>query len=571
MDTLPALHKYLIAAHNQRNTNEVIAIMKICDEIYHGNNVTVNSITYTANDLPNDAEWQQFVKAYNFKSAYDVVTTDSTVLYMATISKVDNPNDPKNEIKNVICIPKYDGISVAAKFVRNSNGSFVCEIANSRGKDVGNTIVNNSLTDKINELVSHIQISEQDLSALCSYLRQTYSVNISSINEFAMRGELILNYRMLNSDGTSAISSASLAAGAANGKMENFKDQLNKLCLQFYEIGYINGSSSPRIKSEPIQIVPTQIEAINIIKCMNIHYKYTTAASGVLNPQCALVNDVYSFETTTNLDFPQLYEHILQNISYPTDGIVYTSADWRYPQNKEAFGKKSYGKYAWKPDNYHTVNVTGVEWSMSRNGELVPTITFQNFNNGGRNMSRTKSCLSTLTEFIKQGFGINALVSIRVVHGINAYIERIINVDNVISVYVIPDVCPFCSCKLTNNDNIHLMCNNSNCLEQRIQKFSHLIGTVGKIRTLTYYNEKGKEVKSKLAESKLRKIAESSGNILNISIILKYVPNLLNELDNLSHEDQLVALSFGGVRDARNLIANNNSSSWRQYKIDWMK
>lgn len=572
MNKLPRLHDYLIKAHNQRNTAEVLAIMNICDIIYHGSNVIVGDITYTAEDLPPDNEWQQFVKCYEFKSKYDVVTSDNTVLYMATIAKVDNPADPKNEIKNVLCIPKYDGISVAAKFVRDLTcpSKFKCEIANTRGKDVGNSIVNSNITDKINALIDHIEISEQDLLELATYLRNTYNISISSINAFAMRGELMLNYRILNSDGTSAISSANLAAGAANGKMENFKDQLNKLCLQFYEIGYISYTSSPRVGGESLQIVPTQIEAINILKRINIYYNYTSPASGVLNPQCALVNQVYTFETTVNLDFPKLYEYMLQHTNYPTDGIVYTASNWRYPQNKEAFGKKNYGKYAWKPDNYHTVYVKDIEWTMSRYGELTPAIIFDEFNNGGRGMHRTKSCLSKLNSYISEGFGINALISIRVIHGINSYMDRIINIESVKEAYKIPDKCPYCGNDLINENNVHLKCINSDCIEQKIQKFSHLIETVGKIGKLIYFNEKGNEVKSKIAESKLRKIVTINNGTLNTDIILKYIPNLLTELDTLNHENQLVALSFGGVSQARTLINTNNSKSWRQYSIPWM-
>jgi hypothetical protein len=58
---------------------------------------------------------------------------------------------------------------------------------------------------------------------------------------------------------------------------------------------------------------------------------------------------------------------------------------------------------------------------------------------------------------------------------------------------------------------------------------------------------------------------------LNNEILLMYVPNMIDILNSLSHENQLYVLSFGGIKQIQALIKQNNSNSWKQYNIEWFK
>ena len=201
-----------IALNKAKTIQEIHDLLYICDYIH---TFGIEYKTYTPDDLPPDSVYEYYVNKIGYKT--DTSITDSTILYMSTI-----PKDKKVvEIQNALLIPKYDGTSAAMLFNKQDD-KFILTNANTRGKEIGNSIVNTNITDKLNNLIDYLEI-ETDLNIL----------------NIALRGELVLNHKTLDETGNTVNCPASEAAGALNGKMENFINKINELCLQCYEIGIL--------------------------------------------------------------------------------------------------------------------------------------------------------------------------------------------------------------------------------------------------------------------------------------------------------------------------------------------
>ena len=555
---------------------QIYKLLEICDLLHAGQSVP----GYTSADLPSDAEYEFYKSKYNYQT--DTTITDSTIMYMATIPK----EKQIVEVRNAVIMAKYDGVSAAVLFVKtNQQNTFVMKYANTRGRTVGNTISNTDIKPKLEKLISHITFNEKVFKQL---LTQSGIMNDSSVGSnglsqdylilnIAVRGEIILNHKELDNSGQTLNHPAAAVAGLINGGIDNFTKEIDNLCIQFYEIGYIDIV----LNSNSIQrIIPTQKQAIILLKECYIYYKYVNPIN-VANPQLALDSKIYVTENTLTVSFNGIYEDLLSTIYYPTDGLVYCPRDWKYPQNKEAFGKRDYGKHAWKPTNSCYSFVEGIEWPITKNGELNPIVQFTEFQFNGTKYSQCKLAMGQLIEYQKHGFGIGAEILISIVNLKTAHIDEIIKPAE--EVYKIPTKCPYCSKSLVLEDGKtvgkskdtyvpkHLKCTNKNCIAQKIQKYAFFLTSLSKIsKNLIFKNKEGKVVKSKISEKKLEQIYNDHGD-LNNQILLAYVPNMLIVLDSLSHENQLYVLSFGGINQIKELIEQNGTTSWKQYDIEWFK
>ena len=605
--------KLSIELSQAKSVERIYELLQICDLLHAGQQVS----GYTFADLPTDAEYEYYKNKYNYQT--DTTITDSTIMYMATIPK----EKQIVEVHDAIIMAKYDGVSAAVLFTKNGNSEnkFIMKCSNTRGRTVGNTITNTDITPKLNILIDYITFNEevfkrlfiqqlnnqnqqfQNQPELIQVLEnqnqnqiqqlnqnqiqqlnqiqnqnqtqqqqqiQIQQIQKSSILNIAMRGEIILNHKELDNSGQTLNHPAAAVAGLINGGIDNFAKEIDNLCIQFYEIGYIDIICQNQIQ----RIIPTQEQTAILLKECYIYYKYVNPTNTTVNPQLALDSKIYVSDNTLSISFNALYEDLLSSIYYPTDGLVYCPRNWTYPQNKEAFGKRDYGKHAWKPTNSCYSFVEGIEWPITKNGELNPIIQFTEFQFNGTKYSQCKMAMGQLIEFQKQGFGIGAEILISIVNLKTAHIDEIIKrVDEVCK---IPTKCPYCNGPLILEDGKtgnarHLKCNNSTCINQKIQKYAFFLTNLSKLsKNLIFLNKNGKVVKSKISEKKLEQIYKEHGD-LNNQILLLYVPNMLDILDSLPHENQLYVLSFGGIKQIQALIQQNNTTSWKQYNIDWFK
>jgi len=556
--------KLTILLYSATNIDQIYELLKICDILHNGGNVE----GFTQNDLPPDDVYEAFKQKYNYVSIFDKhvsslqTNEESTLLYMATIPK----DKEVVEINNALIIPKYDGVSVAAKFVLNKEYDneieYLFDCANTRGKIVGSSIITTNITPKLKTLIKCFIINSSIIKIL----------NVKKIQTIVLRGELILNYKQLDSKtGETLNKPASEVAGLVNGDYETFKNKVDKLCLQFYEIGYIDCITN---NNQIIRYVPTQLEAIQILKNCKVEYSYVNPANYVQNPLIALDAIIYKVSTTKNLKMVELYSNLLEKLSYPIDGLIYCAETWRYPQQLEEFNKRGYGKHAWKPSSVHFTLIKDVKWQMTKSGELNPIVVFDEFIYSSSKYSQSKISVGQLCDYINNGFGIGAEINVTIVNAITAHIEELIHSVEKGREYQIPTECPFCGNKLTLEEGKtknakHLICKNENCIEQKIQKYAFLIQTIYKInKNMEFRNKDGKVVKSAISEKKLREIYNTHQK-LDIKTLECYIPNLISCLDSLKHEDQLYALSFGGMISIKKMIKDKGSKNWKEYDINW--
>lgn len=514
------LWKELIAAEKANDTDRIEELLIICDKIHAG----IKCEGYEITDLPPDAVYEKFVRTYNHSGITNTVSTNS-IMIMATIPK----SDELVKIENVMLMPKYDGCSIAIMLKRDDGDMFVPVYANTRGKENGDNVFVSDVTFKI---LSLIKSAKFNVSTKLT----------DSIKQINARCELVLNYSERDEHGILTIPAASTVAGKLNGYLDVFVEARSIMCLRFYEISKI-------ITTDDKELTPTQDTAIKLLKHLNIIY---------YDDHIEPANDsmIEVFKTTPPLKtFMKVYDEILNVENCPTDGIVYCSTNWKYPQDKALFKSVNYGKYAWKPDNFISSTLTNLEWSMGKTGELNPIVHFDEFVVGGKKYSKCKSSISQL-EALQLGEG--AICSIEIVHGINAHITEILKPAE--KPFDIPKKCPYCHTKAFKNDK-HLTCQNDKCIECKIQKFVFMIKSLHKLEPLTFLNDKGKKIKSPLSKAKLRKIADSEHD-LNFGIISKWIPNLEENFNKLSDENKMYVMSCGGMTQIKKMKLEDVNTKW---------
>lgn len=517
------LWKELKQAEKNNDKSRIEELLIVCDKLHAG----IECEGYKYSDLPPDSIYEEYVTKYKHAGLTNTISTNS-IMIMATIPK----SKELIEIENVILMPKYDGCSVAISFERQeSDMKFIPTYANTRGKEIGDQVFVSDVIFKIQSLIKYAQF---DISNKLT----------KSIKQINARCELVLNYSEKDENGISTIPAASIIAGKLNGYLDIFRENRSIMCLRFYEISKI-------IKIDDSEIIPTQETAIKLFKHLNITYFDDHIESA---NDSTMIN-LYS-KTPTSNTFIKLYDKILQNEQCPTDGIVYCSKDWKYPQEKSKFKSVNYGKYAWKPDNFISSVITEIEWSMGRTGELIPIIHFEDLKINGKTYSKTKSSISQLESL---EISKDSICSIEIVHGINAHIVDILEPSKN-KPFEIPSKCPYCNMTAFKNDK-HLTCKNPKCLECKIQKFAFMIKQIHKLKPLIFVNEKGKELKSPLSEVKLRKLANEHGN-LNFEIINSYIPNLEDNFNKLNDEDKLLVMSCGGITQIKKMKLSDVDMSW---------
>ena len=79
---------------------------------------------------------------------------------------------------------------------------------------------------------------------------------------------------------------------------------------------------------------------------------------------------------------------------------MYCEKTWTYPTEESAFKSKFYGKYAWKPQSEKHIIVSGLEYSMSKNGDINFNILYKPIQINGKTYSRAKTGTNKLKYFI---------------------------------------------------------------------------------------------------------------------------------------------------------------------------
>lgn len=477
---------------NAKTIDEIKNIIYICDKIHNGE--TVNG--YDQHDLPSDSLYEEYKKQLND----EIIYKNNNIMYMGSIPKENKFND----FTKILIMPKFDGCSVAMKFVVQDNKLILIR-SHTRGKDVGEEHINTDITKKISMFFKNI------------YFDTNYN-----FKEISIRGEIVLIEKDKN------VVPASVIAGKINANIDVFESFLPKMRIVGFEISMIDNK------------VPTQVESLKILK----HIVYEDYYSHQFK-FCDY--EVYITEPKNDEYYKKIFDLMCERNKIPLDGFVYCDEKWMYPNDLKNTLNSKYGKYAWKPKTEVIVKIESIEYSMNRSGDLIPSITFTPIVIHEKLYVKAKSAISKIHEFISKGFGkgSNAILKLA-----NDIIPQIIDVGESDERINFIEKCPWCNSNLILSDK-HLYCENNDCKERRIQKYVYLLQNMDKMCDLEYYNEKGKHVKSKISEETLRKIFI---NEINIQLLIPRIKNLITSFQKLSIENQLYVLGQGGKQQIKKKI-----------------
>ena len=523
--------KLEIELANAKTTVEITQLLIICDRLHNGYKV----IGYTVADLPNDVIYETYVKKVKYNKTE---VSENEIMNMSTIpkeeiNKISSRFKPEDKI---ILMPKFDGISVALKFkIINYEG--VLEKAHTRGKVVGSKISNTDVFDKMNLMIQSMKFKKPT--------KDTSIEKILKMKSISIRAEIVGTITQRDESGNYDLSQgAPLAAGIINGGMKNFEENMQNLCLQAYEVSKIE------YNDDTIE-VPQQNSTLSLLSLILIN----NAPIRNWSPYHIFAKDLFKDENTYEaLMKKYFFKGFAKNLKNPLDGIVYCASTWKYPTSKEEFNKVTYGKNAWKPNPRGKLIVKSLTYSMGKTGELSPIIQFEvdsvDHKFAGKVYKQTKFSYSKLLSYLEAGLGVNTPYIFELSHGITLQILYIIDDEKNHKPLEVVTKCPFCKCDLKNVDNKHLLCINKICPERIANLFGEMIKIANKYKTLTYLNDKGKEIRTKISVETIKKLPK-----VNLTNILTRVPNLMDVFNSRSLEEQLNMIGCGTVDKCKKLIS----------------
>lgn len=521
------------------NKEIIKKLLNICDILHYG--IELNEYKFT--DLPPDDCYEYYSKLVGYNVS---ISNNTSVLPMGSISKLDHSKPLPKLNKPIIYMPKFDGVSVSCLFVLDKDNKFICKQANTRGSNLKGYNKNTNLTDKINSLISHLDLS---------------NLKNNGIINFKVRGEIIYNKLFIDENYNTTIPYASTAAGIVNSKIETFNSKKEDLIIQFYEIGEITRIiNNEHIVRQQVK----QCAAIKILNNINVVYNYTIDNEQYSYPALYSNEFMNEIEEYTFENFERVYLKLLNfkegnYCPFAIDGIVLCSSDWIYPLDIKKHNKVDYGKYAWKPDGYIETEVEGIDYSTDSKGRLLPKISFKSFSYMGKVYSKCPCCITKLKDYINDGIGIGSKINVCIIKNISAQIVNIKTKSD--KPFILPTICPYCRKELCEMED-RLLCNNFNCKSSIVQKYKKLLSELSKCTNLIIKNDKGKVVKSGISEKTLTSLYVEN-NMLNLNIIERRVVNIVEVMKNMDINRLIGMLECGlSPNQIEKIRKDNNINSF---------
>ena len=438
---------------------------------------------------------------------------------------------------HICCMPKYDGISCAIRFLWNDSlDSFVIDEAKTRGSDVGVGHKDTNMKNKIQQVLD---------SDRCSWWPRKFNGFHRLFKQISVRGELVLNNKEIGCP-------APYVAGKVNAKSE-ILDPENVMTYKIFEITRV-------VTLDGKTLIPGQLKALKYIHALDENFPYV---------EFDLTEDSES-NTKLLLNQFKVWQETLEN---PIDGVVYTTKDWTYPAYQDETHGVNYGKYALKPNEMSVSQITGIEYTMSKDGKLNPILKFTPTKINGKNYKQAKSAISNLVGFINNSkIGIGSTIDVTLQASIIPQVTRVVNDSAGENKFELPTVCPMCGSALdfkTVKSISTLTCVNLNCKGRVIKRLVNLMKNL-KVPGFAEKNLNKLLEEIKYDYSKLfDKIDEKMGNnymkntIMNVEVgnlmiglgigtktTIKKLPNVGTVIENkVSHEIINVKKELSGKQD----------------------
>lgn len=533
--------------------SELIDLKEICDKLHRAEYVE----NYTPEDMPTDELYEEMknkVELARGSIVTGVLTSrdvDPSKTYgTKNLKELSDLHMAKDAIRKdsyvsiidqrVICMPKYDGCSVCARFISKDN-QMILDQSETRGDDVAFSL--HKSTD-MNDLLQIVLDSKN-----CKWFHTEFQKLAGLIKSITIRGEMVLVDKSINKP------PASYVAGQINRKNLEF-DPDHVIGYKMFEITRI-------IEKSGESVVPDQLKACKILQAIDPSLTYE-----ILD-----LNSNSEENTNKVLDLFKLWKNDLES---PIDGVVYCKPDWRYPLYKNEERGVNYGKYALKPSDKRISKIKFIEYNIGKDGKLVPVIHYNLINYSGKEFRKAKSCISDLYKFINENnLNTESIIDVTFQKGMIPNITRVespINGDPI----KLPEVCPECKSRLilkVNKSIVTLTCTNIACPGILIKKLNHFCKNMQikgiSDKTLKSFMEKsGNDIKT-VFDLINEKIDKDIKNIIEESTI----SNLLVSLDlytktQISKDPNLSSIQGYLVQDYIILIRDNILSKFNSPIVD---
>lgn len=553
-NSLTSQIKFAIA-NNQ--TSKLIELKDICDKLHRSEFVE----NYSVNDMPTDELYEEMKNKIDIARG-SIVTgiltsrdVNPTKTFGTTqLKQLSDLHMAKDAIRkdsyvpiidqNVICMPKYDGCSVCARFV-NKNNEMILEIAETRGEDVGYS--SHKSTNMIEKL-QHILDSGN-----CKWFHSNFQILAKKLKSITVRGEVVLVDKSIQSP------PASYIAGQIGRKNIEF-DSDHVIGFKMFEITRfidLNGNVT----------IPNQLLTCKMLKSIDPSLDFK-----IIN----LGNDT---EENTN-KLLDLFKQWKNDLESPIDGIVYCKGDWKYPLYKNEEKGVKYGKYALKPSDKRTSKINKIEYKIGKDGKIVPIIHYNEIEYSGKKFCKAKSCISDLYRFINNNLNSESIIDVVFQKGIIPNVTHIEN-HEIGKLIKLPELCPECNSTLIlkhNKNTVTLTCTNPSCPGILIKKLEHFCKNM-KIKNISVKTLKSFMDTSENDISKVFKLIElkvaNEGYIKDL-IEKSTISDLLIALDlftktQITKNNKLNSIQSYLVRDYIILIRDDILSSINSPIVDVIK
>ena len=430
------------------NPEEYPGIENVTDDLYEVAKRTRDEIT---GEIINAIQTKQ--KASTYAPVARLLTIGKTEISDLAMFKDGIIKDSVVNITSseVCCLPKYDGISCAVRFVwSDEQKSFVVDEAKTRGVDVGLSHRDTDMKDRILQVLS---------SDNCPWWPVRFNKFHQKYKQVSCRGELVVNSKDVKNP-------ANYVAGKVNSKLAHV-DPEKVMTYKIFEITRL-------ISKDDKVIVPGQLIVCELIHSLDasIPFEKITLSDN-------------TDENTTKI--MNLYTKWKEDLDNPIDGVVYTTADWTYPRTKAETHGVNYGKYALKPNEIGISKLTGIEYTMSKDGKLNPILQFEPTVIAKKTCKQAKSAIGKLVELINEKhLGIGSTIEITMQSSIIAQVTDVIeNPEQEITQLELPKKCMFCDSALElkkNKTTTTLTCKNMLCkgrVVKRLENFLKVIKVPG--------------------------------------------------------------------------------------------
>lgn len=501
LEKLYPLKEYLDDVHNGVINGPIVS-----DELYE-------ELVRVLNCLAND------VGTLGILPSPDMSSKDlSIALWMGSIPKLQIIKD----IPDAILLPKFDGCSCGVRYERNKESSQMeLKFAKSRGTNTSRVKRCSDLTDK------YRTISETITGAFNKPIADTFVFNgkkFSNVTGISIRGEIVLKDKDVVFGKDEPIVPAAFVAGKLNGDLinwNNYREHLEYIPFEIVSITFADNSN----------YVPTQYEVIQFFQLLKI------------------ISHSVIYESLTESSLESVKDHFMTmrtETPQPLDGIVYCSKEWRYPTTEEATHPTNYGKYAWKPTSSATSTVSGISWTIGKDGRIGFTIQYDPVRINGKNYSQTKGTLSYL-ETSLAGIGVGAIVTIILAGDINPQIQKIEEVPPNTVPFTVPNRCPFCGqpTEITHKSKgiTVCTCTNNRCKEVVIQKMCTFLRTIG--------------VKG-IADGKLRQL--DTIDAISVASLINKGESLVSIISRTTLADFMYAIGYGTKAEIKSACGEHADS-----------